>query len=121
MEKQILNFKWENGVKSIFPTNPMISNWLFDANSEDEAILANQVAVVAEKNGMTSNDLQHIFPAILRMLKNDSKWSGVESKTIPIPDGYFKCSCCGLIKEYTSDANFNALIRPICWRCSQNQ
>jgi hypothetical protein len=33
------------------------------------------MAIVAEKNGLTANDLQHLFPAVLRMLKDTSAWS----------------------------------------------
>jgi hypothetical protein len=71
----ILNFKWRKGVKEVFPTHPMVQNWLFTEDNEDEAMLANQMAVVAEKNGLTLNDLQHLFPAVLRMLKSNSRWS----------------------------------------------
>jgi hypothetical protein len=53
----------------------MVQNWLFTEDNEDEAMLANQMAVVAEKNGLTVNDLQHLFPAVLRMLKSNSRWS----------------------------------------------
>lgn len=73
--ENVLNFKWKKGVKEVFPTHPMVQNWLFTETTEAEAMLAHQMAVVAEKSGMTANDLQHIFPAVLRMLKNDSAWS----------------------------------------------
>lgn len=53
----------------------MVKNWLFTEDTEEEANLANAMAIVAEKSGMTVNALQHIFPAVLRMLKNDSDWS----------------------------------------------
>lgn len=71
----VLVFKWKKGVKEVFPSHPMVKNWLFTEGTEDEALLAHQMAVVAEKNGMNANDLQHIFPAVLRMLKNNSEWS----------------------------------------------
>lgn len=73
----VLKFKWKKGVKEVYPAHPMVQNWLFTQETEDEAILANQMAVLAEKTGMTANDLQHIFPAVLRMLKNQSNWSGM--------------------------------------------
>lgn len=75
MENEILKFKWEKGEKKVFPAHRMVNNWLFDENTEEEAALAHFMAVVAEKSGMSANDLQHIFPAVLRMLKNDSAWS----------------------------------------------
>jgi hypothetical protein len=73
--ENILNFKWKKGVKTVFPSHSMVQHWAFTEDTEDEAILANQMAVVAEKNGLTANDLQHLFPAVLRMLKNNSAWS----------------------------------------------
>jgi hypothetical protein len=73
--ENVLNFKWEKGVKKVFPAHPMVKYWLFTEDTEAEAMLAHQMAVVAEKSGMTANDLQHIFPAVLRMLKNNSAWS----------------------------------------------
>lgn len=72
---QVLNFKWRKGVKEVFPAHPMISNWLFTEETEEEASLANAMAIVAEKSGMTANDLQIIFPSVLRMLKNNTAWS----------------------------------------------
>ncbi len=73
--ENVLDFKWRDGVKEVFPAHPMVKNWLFTEDTEDEALLAHCMAVVAEKSGMTANDLHHIFPAVLRMLKNDSEWS----------------------------------------------
>jgi len=76
-DNQVLNFKYAmGGVKEVFPAHHMVSNWLFTENTEDEATLANAMAVIAEKSGMGVNDLQHLFPAVLRMLKNDTIWSG---------------------------------------------
>lgn len=76
MESQdVLSYKWRRGVKEVFPSHHMVVNWMFTESTEDEAILANSMAVVADKSGMTANDLQHIFPAVLRMLKNESAWS----------------------------------------------
>lgn len=76
MENQnVLIFKWRKGVKEVFPAHQMVQFWLFTEQTEDEAALAHYMAAVAEKSGMTANDLQHIFPAVLRMLKNNSAWS----------------------------------------------
>lgn len=75
MEGQILNYNWRKGAMEVFPAHPMVRNWLFDENTEEEAVLANSLAAVAEKSGLTANDLQHLFPAILRMLKNNSTWA----------------------------------------------
>ena len=74
-ENQVLNYKWHKGVKEVFPANEMVKNWLFTEDTEKEATLANAMAIVAAKGGLTANDLQHIFPAVLRMLKNDTVWS----------------------------------------------
>ena len=71
----IINFKWKNGIAEVYPTHEMVQHWRFTEDTEAEAKLAHQMAVVAEKSGMTANDLQHIFPAVLRMLKNNSEWS----------------------------------------------
>ena len=80
-----LKFKWSDykpvcyfnceGEKQVFPAHEMVQSWLFTEHTEDEAALAHHMAIIAEKSGMTANDLQHIFPAVLRMLKNDSAWS----------------------------------------------
>jgi len=75
MEENILNFTYKQGVRTIHPGHQMVKNWAFDDSTEKEAVLANAMAHVAEKSGMTANDLQHIFPAVLRMLKNDTAWA----------------------------------------------
>lgn len=75
MENRVLNFKYKGAIKEIYPAHPMVKNWLFTQDTEAEAELAHHMAVVAEKSGMTANELHHIFPAVLRMLKNDSEWS----------------------------------------------
>lgn len=52
----------------------MIKHWGF--SNYDEMNLAEAMATIAEKNGVSVNDLQHLFPAVLRMLKdNNSDWS----------------------------------------------
>jgi hypothetical protein len=73
--EDILKYQWKKGVKEVFPAHPIVSNWLFTEDTEDEAILANAMAVIAEKGGMNANDLHHLFPAVLRMLKNNTEWS----------------------------------------------
>jgi len=73
--QEVLKFEWKKGEKSVFPAHEMVKNWVFNEQTEDEAALAHYMATVAEKSGMNSNDLQHIFPAVLRMLKNDTAWS----------------------------------------------
>lgn len=75
-DHQVLNYKYrKGGVREVFPAHKMVSNWVFDEHTEEEAVLANSMARVAEKSGMNGNDLHHLFPAVLRMLKNDSAWS----------------------------------------------
>lgn len=69
------------GKVELFPVHKMVSNWLFQDSSKDdlyneqEANLANAMAEVAEANGMSANNLQHLFPAVLRMLKSNSNWA----------------------------------------------
>ena len=73
--EDVLRFEYEKGVQKVYPANWMVKNWLFQEDEKDEATLAHAMAVVAEKNGMSSNDLQHLFPAVLRMLKSDIEWA----------------------------------------------
>jgi len=73
--EDVLKFEYEKGVQKVYPANWMVKNWLFQEDEKDEATLAHAMAIVAEKNGMSSNDLQHLFPAILRMLKSDIDWA----------------------------------------------
>lgn len=75
MENQVLDYSYRKGVVEIRPNHPMVQNWSFTEETEDQAVLANSLAVVAEKNGLSANDLSHLFPAILRMLKDNSNWS----------------------------------------------
>jgi len=61
---------------SYYEVSKLVSNWVFEEDEGDEALLAKYVAGVAEKNGLGANDLQHIYPAILRMLRSDIYWAG---------------------------------------------
>jgi len=70
-----LNFEYNKGVKEVYPANNLAKNWRFDEGEEDEASLAHFMAVVAEKNGLSGNDLNHIFPVVLRILKSEIPWS----------------------------------------------
>lgn len=72
---EFIKTKFSNGDMELFPTHPMIRNWRFEEGEESELMLVTTMAEVAEKNGMSANDLQHIFPAVLRMLKSDIPWS----------------------------------------------
>lgn len=72
---QIFNYKYNKGVRTIFPANPLVSNWAFQDDQELEANLCNAVAKVAEKNGFSSTDMHHLFPAILRMLRSEIEWA----------------------------------------------
>lgn len=73
--KDLLRFRYNKGIKEVFPAHSMVQNWMFTESTKDEAILANSMAVIAEKSGIDANDLQHIFPAVLRILKNNSAWA----------------------------------------------
>ena len=71
----ILRFEYKKEGKQVYPTNNLVKNWRFEENEEDEAILANSLAKVAKKNGLSRNDLHHLFPYVLRMLKSEINWS----------------------------------------------
>ena len=73
--EDVLRFEYEKGVRFIYPSHPMVRNWRFQDGQEAEATLCHAMAVVAEKNGMSGNDLMHLFPASLRMLKSESNWA----------------------------------------------
>ena len=79
--QDIVKNTYRKGVRTIFPANQIVQNWAFPDTDEDEATLCHHIAVVAEKNGLTANDLHQIFPAILRMLRSDSVWANQKSKT----------------------------------------
>lgn len=72
----ILKFEYEKGEQQVFPVHHFVKNWLFKSDEKEEAILAHQMAVVAEKNGMSANDMHHLYPAVLRMIKSDIPWAG---------------------------------------------
>lgn len=66
------------------PNHDLVKNWVFGfdkGNESDElraikeANLSDAMARVAELNGLSRNDMQHLFPAVLRMLKSQSEWT----------------------------------------------
>lgn len=73
--EEMLRFEYEKGEQKVFPAHWMNNSWLFKEDEKDEASLAFFIAKVAEKNGMSANDIHHMFPYILRMLKSDIDWS----------------------------------------------
>lgn len=73
--EDVLKFEYEKGVQKVYPAHWMVKNWLFTEDEHAEATLAHAMAVVAEKNGMSANDLSHLFPALLRTLKSDIDWA----------------------------------------------
>ncbi|UOR07195.1 hypothetical protein MUN82_08870 [Hymenobacter aerilatus] len=76
MENQdLVTYKYNKGKREVFPAHPAVKNWLFNDDEEDEAMLVHFMATVGEKAGMNSNDYQHLFPAVLRMLKSKSVWA----------------------------------------------
>ncbi|MEO6304801.1 MAG: hypothetical protein ABIP51_16695 [Bacteroidia bacterium] len=46
---EMLTYKWVKGVKEVKPTNEMVKSWLFTEKTEEEANLANAMALVAKK------------------------------------------------------------------------
>lgn len=73
--ENILKFEYDKGIQQVYPAHSMVKNWLFTEDEHAEASLIHFMAIVAEKNGMSANDLHHLFPAVLRMLKSDINWS----------------------------------------------
>lgn len=73
--EDIIKKKYENEELKIFPTHEMNKFWQFNEHEEAEALLAQAMAMVGKKNKINANDLQHLFPAVLRMLKSNSDWS----------------------------------------------
>lgn len=56
-----------------FPCDEDVSNWVFEESEVEEAELADAFAKVARKN--SRNDMIHIFPCILRIIKSESSWT----------------------------------------------
>lgn len=73
--KKVLRFEYKKGVQEVYPDHWMVANWRFQEHEHEEATLAYAMATVAEKNGVTSNEMSHIFPAVLRILKSDIEWA----------------------------------------------
>lgn len=71
-----IRIEHNKGQANIYPNHKMVKNYTFEPNEIEEAKLAHHIAVVAEKNGLSANDLSHLFPVILRMLKSDIPWAG---------------------------------------------
>lgn len=71
----IQKFYRSGRIEKISPIHDMVKNWGFLENEVEEAELADAMAKVAEKNNLSNNDLHHLFPAILRMLKSNCSWT----------------------------------------------
>lgn len=78
--QEVLRFDYKTGKKRVFPCHDFTKSWLFEEGEEDQACLAHYMACVGEKNGLSNNDLIHIFPIVLRILKDKSVWSGSEKQ-----------------------------------------
>lgn len=74
--------KYNKGEKELYPDNHLVRNWRFEGDQESEALLCHYMAEVAEKNGISVNDLHHLFPAVLRMLCSDIEWAGQRKKEL---------------------------------------
>lgn len=57
-----------------FPLHSMVSHFEFEENQIEEAHLCDAIAHVAVKNGLSNNDVMHLFPVIMRILKDKSAW-----------------------------------------------
>lgn len=74
--KDTIKFYHSKGdIEGVMPCSELVKNWIFPPQEVDEATLANAMAEIAKKNGMDTNDLQYLFPAVLRMLKSKTSWS----------------------------------------------
>ena len=73
--EEILIFKYNKGVQEVFPAHSLVNNWRFTEDEHSEASLAHFMAEVAEKNGISNNDIMHIYPLVLRMLKSKIDWA----------------------------------------------
>jgi hypothetical protein len=69
--------KYADNEHHIDITTPLCPAWRFDETEEEEADLAIALSCVLKKNGFTANDMQHIFPAVLRMCGCDktNEWA----------------------------------------------
>jgi hypothetical protein len=70
-----INGEINKGEEIWSPENNLVSNWAFDETEKDEARLANFMAIVAQKNGISKNEMLNIYPMVLRMLKSKSLWA----------------------------------------------
>lgn len=71
-------------MKHMAPRHDFVKGWVFsyeDDNSESfnqaliDAHFADALGRLAESNGMTSNEVMQLFPALMRMLKSKSDWA----------------------------------------------
>jgi hypothetical protein len=69
---------------NVFPNHRFVKSWYFSANVKNEeeceieelhAEFANAMAKLGEKLGLDTNDIRHMFPMVLRMMKSNSEWS----------------------------------------------
>ena len=58
-----------------YPKHELVTNWQFPDTDLEEAELIHVLAKLSVKTGLSINQLQHIFPAILRMMKSNSIWA----------------------------------------------
>lgn len=75
MSNEILKFEYEKGVQRVHPVNELVKNWVFKEDEHDEATLAHFMGKIAKKNGLSANDMMHLYPYVLRMLKSDIEWA----------------------------------------------
>lgn len=76
--------KYVNRKTLASPEHKMIYNLVFEETENttgEQAVhlaeLADALAYVAEGNGLTINDIVHLLPLVLRMLKVKHQWSGL--------------------------------------------
>ena len=82
------NHNYTRDALKISPVHRFVSNFCFGVKrvgkyppqsevdkNDNDANLADAIARVAEQNGLSANDVMHIFPLVMRMLKSDSAWA----------------------------------------------
>ena len=52
-----------------------VDNYVFKDSEKEEATLMRAVIDMSKKYGISANEMNHIYPVILRILKSKSDWA----------------------------------------------
>ena len=72
--EEILKFKYPKDGTKVYPDHKMVEHWQFPEGEELEASIAHFLAKLAEQNGIGINEMQYLFPAVLKMFNSKSIW-----------------------------------------------